>query len=134
MFCRRAKQRYNMLDFLVREAISQGIEQDNIKQTLRIVVSNQEILDGYAALIAEQNNQIKSAVAVVISEIGKLQKAAEVPLDTTKIDAAIEQLTAAVDSVESIPAPVTEPAPVEQPADSGVVENANTDLPPWQEQ
>lgn len=134
MFFRRSKQRYNMLDFLVREAISQGIEQDNIKQTLRIIVSNQEILDAYAAQISDQNNQIKSAVAVIISEIGKLQKAAEVPLDTTKIDAAISQLTTAVDEVEAIPAPAVaeEPAPVEEPVE--VVENENTSLPTeWQE-
>ena len=118
-----------MLDFLVREAISQGIEQHNIKQTLRIIVSNQDILDAYAGQISEQNNQIKAAVAVIISEIGKLQKAAEVPLDTTKIDAAISQLTTAVDEVESIPAPAVteEPAPVEEPVE--VVENENTFLP-----
>lgn len=71
-------------------------------------MSNQNILDAYAEAISEQNNQIKAAVAVVISEIKKLQAAAEKPLDTTKIDAAIAQLTNAVDEVEAIPAPVVE--------------------------
>lgn len=97
-------------------------------------MSNQEKLDAYAAQISEQNNQIKSAVAVIISEIGKLQKAAEVPLDTSKIDAAISQLTSAVDSVEAIPAPAAD-EPADEPADDIVVpvevlEDANTFLEP----
>lgn len=80
-------------------------------------MSNQEVFDSYAAKIAEQNNQIKSAIAVIISEIGKLQKAAsavaEKPIDTSKMDAAIEQLTSAVDEVEAIPAPKPGPEPVD---------------------
>jgi len=78
-------------------------------------MSNQELFDSYANQIADQNSQIKAAVAVILSEVTKLQKAAEAPLDTSKMDAAISQLTAAVDEVEAIPTPVAEepPAPVE---------------------
>lgn len=102
------------LDAIEMSVIGTGIKMAKIERKLGIVLSNQEVLDAYAFRIAEQNNQIKAAVAVVISEISKLQKAAEVPLDTTKIDAAIEQLTAAVDEVEAIPAPAVEEAPVEE--------------------
>lgn len=111
------------LDNIDLNVIGTRVQIDKINRNLRIVMGNQEILDNYAAQIAEQNNQIKAAIAVIISEIGKLQKAAsavvETPLDTSKIDAAIEQLTSAVDEVEAIPTPPVEDVPVEQ-------------TPPWQ--
>lgn len=92
------------------------LDAEEIKTTLeKLIMSNQELFDSYAAKIADQNSQIKAAVAVILSEVAKLQKAAEAPLDTTKMDAALSQLTAAVDEVEAIPTPVAEepPAPVE---------------------
>jgi hypothetical protein len=91
-------------------------------------MSNQELLDQYAVAIIEQNSQIRAAVAVVVSEIAKLQAAAEKPLDTAKIDAAISQLTAAVDEVEAIPAPVVVPdpeVPVEVDLDELLVEESD---------
>lgn len=102
------------LDSIDLSLVTQGLRINKLDRQLRIVMSNQQLIDQYAEKIAEQNNQIKAAVAVVISEIAKLQKAAEVPLDTSKIDAAIEQLTSAVDEVEAIPAPPVEEAPVEE--------------------
>lgn len=108
------------LDSLDMKAVGLSIQADKTNRYLRTVMSNQEVFDSYAAKIAEQNNQIKSAIAVIISEIGKLQKAAsavaEKPLDTSKMDAAIEQLTSAVDEVEAIPAPVVEEAAVDPTA------------------
>jgi len=85
-----------------------SIDVDEIQQQLETIVSNQELFDAYAAQITEQNSQIKAAVAVIVSEIGKLQAAASTPLDTTKMDAAISALTAAVDEVEAIPTPAAD--------------------------
>ena len=114
------------LDDIDMNVISLGLRINKLDKGLRVVMGNQEVLDAYAEKIAEQNNQIKSAVAVIISEIGKLQKAADVPLDTTKIDAAIDQLTAAVDEVEAIPASDPVPtAPVDVVEDA-TFDNANT--------
>lgn len=93
-----------------------SIDVDEIQQQLETIVSNQELFDSYAAQIAEQNSQIKAAVAVIVSEIGKLQSAAAAPLDTTKMDAAISALTAAVDEVEAIPTPAVEEPADEEPA------------------
>lgn len=102
------------LDYIERLLLHSRGEQRTTLQFLRMIMGNQELFDSYATKIAEQNSQIKAAFAVIISEIGKLQAAAEAPLDTSKMDAAIQQLTAAVDEVESIPTPVGEPAPVEE--------------------
>lgn len=109
------RQTLTSLDYIERLLIHSRGEQRTTQQLVRIIVSNQELFDSYASKIAEQNSQIKAAVAVVISEIAKLQAASESPLDTSKMDAAIEQLTSAVDEVEAIPAPAVEeqPAPVE---------------------
>lgn len=109
------RQTLTSLDYIERLLIHSKGEQRTTQQLVRIIVGNQELFDSYAGKIAEQNSQIKAAVAVVISEIAKLQAASESPLDTSKMDAAIEQLTSAVDEVEAIPAPAVEeePAPVE---------------------
>lgn len=117
------------LDAIEMSVISTGIKVAKMERRIGIILSNQEVFDSYAAKIAEQNNQVKAAVAVIISEISKLQKAASdvsAPLDTSKMDAAIEQLTAAVDEVEAIPAPPVEPAPT-QPVEYNFedVEKAN---------
>lgn len=103
-----------------------SIDVDEIKQRIEEIVSNQELFDSYAAQIAEQNSQIKAAVAVIISEIGKLQAAASAPLDTSKMDAAISALTAAVDEVEAIPAPAAEEED-EEPAEEPVEEAGELD-------
>lgn len=90
-------------------------------------MSNQEVFDAYAAKIADQNVQIKNAVAVLVSEVANLRAAAgnaEVPLDTTSMDAAVSALTAAVDEVESIPTPVAEPAEVVEEATSPAADEA----------
>lgn len=118
------------LDAIEMSVISTGIKVAKMERRIGIILSNQEVFDSYAAKIAEQNNQVKAAVAVIISEISKLQKAASdvsAPLDTSKMDAAIEQLTAAVDEVEAIPAPPVEPAPPTQPVEYNFedVEKAN---------
>jgi hypothetical protein len=83
-------------------------------------MSNQEVFDAYAARIAEQNGQIKAAVSSLVAELANLKAGAEAPLDTTNMDAAIDQLTAAVDEVEAIPAPQVTPelVPVEQPVEA----------------
>lgn len=111
--------------------VSALIEIDRLERYLRIIMSNQEVFDAYAARISEQNSQIKAAVSVILEEVGKLQAeavaVAEKPLDTTKMEQAIEQLTAAVDEVEAIPSPVAAPveeeaAPVEEPVVAPVEE------------
>lgn len=108
------------LDNQELELISLGIQVNKANRYLRTVMSNQEVFDAYAARIAEQNRQIKEAVTVIVGELATVKAAAaavvEEPLDTAKMDAALEQLTAAVDEVEAIPTPVAEeaPAPVEE--------------------
>lgn len=101
------------------QVIDTRLRIDKVRRELGIVMSNQEVFDAYAAKIAEQNNQIKAAVAVIIGEIASLkataQSASEQPLDTSAMDAALEQLTAAVDEVEAIPAPAVEES-TEEPA------------------
>ena len=105
-------------------------------------MSNQEVFDGYAAQIAEQNRQIRAAANIILAEVGRLQAAAvaaaEKPLDTSKMEEALGALTAAVDQVEAIPAPVAEETvveesvvvveePVEEPVEEvEVVEEATT--------
>lgn len=77
-------------------------------EMLRKMMTNQETFDAYAAQIVEQNSQIRAAVAVIVSEIKKLQAKAATPLDTSKMDAALIALADAVDSVEAIPTPEVE--------------------------
>jgi len=103
-------------------------------------MSNQEVFDAYAERVSEQNSQIREAVTVILQEIGRLQGDSlatnEKPLDTAKMEQALQQLTASVDEVEAIhtvEAPVEEAAPVEAEVEAAddepveVVEEATTD-------
>ena len=123
------------LDCIELQQIGLRILVEKNERKLRMIMGNQEVFDGYAAQIAEQNQQIRAAIGLIVGEIASLQAAAqsatETPLDTSVMDAALEQLTTAVDQVESIPAPqvveevpvvVEEPvAPVEVPVEESVV-------------
>jgi hypothetical protein len=107
------------LEYIEIKTIGLQIEVARTERYLRIIMSNQEVFDAYAARIADQNSQIKAAVSALVAELANLKAGAEAPLDTANMDAAIEQLTAAVDEVEAIPAPqvTPEPVPVEQPVE-----------------
>lgn len=107
------------------ELINLGIQVNKANRYLRTVMSNQEVFDAYAAQIAEQNRQIREAVTIIIGEFATVKAAAaavaEQPLDTAKMDAALEQLTAAVDEVEAIPTPVVDET---GPVDGGAAAEA----------
>jgi hypothetical protein len=107
------------LEYIEIKTIGLQIEVARTERYLRIIMSNQEVFDAYAARIADQNSQIKAAVSALVAELANLKAGAEAPLDTANMDAAIDQLTAAVDEVEAIPAPqvTPEPVPVEQPVE-----------------
>lgn len=101
-----------LVDSTNLEVIGLGYQADRTNRLLRIVMSNQEVFNAYAAQIAEQNAQIKAAFAVIFAEIENLKNSVEAPLDTSAMDAAVQQLSDAVDQVESISAPVV----VDEPA------------------
>lgn len=122
------------LEYIEIKTIGLQIEAARTERYLRIIMSNQEVFDAYAARIADQNSQIKAAVSALVAELANLKAGAEAPLDTANMDAAIEQLTAAVDEVEAIPAPqaTPEPVPVEQPVEVDPSAAADTGEEPVQ--
>lgn len=126
------------LDNIEEQTTSTRLSVKQIGRDLGVIMSNQEVFDNYAAQVAEQNRQIKAAVGVILAEIGRLQAeavaVAEKPLDTSKMEEAISTLTAAVDEVEAIPAPVVEEAapvevPVEEPVEAPVEAEAPVEEP-----
>lgn len=126
MFFRFKRRTTQSLDYVERLLVAGRHEQTLQSKTLRIILSNQELFDAYAAQIAEQNSQIRNAVAVISSEIAKLQVQAQaivdVPLDTSQMDVALAQLAGAVDSVEALPTPVAVvDVPVEVPVEDPIV-------------
>jgi hypothetical protein len=123
------------LEYIECEFVGLRIKAERTERYLRIIMSNQEVFDSYAAQIAEQNRQIRAAVESIVGEISSLQAAAqsatETPLDTSVMDAALEQLTSAVDQVESIPAPqvVEEPVAPVEPVVEAPVEVPSSEQP-----
>jgi hypothetical protein len=138
-FRRRTDESLEFLRLVTWDVLRESRRQ---AKQLRMIMSNQEVFDGYAAQIAEQNRQIRAAANIILAEVGRLQAAAvaaaEKPLDTSKMEEALGALTAAVDQVEAIPAPVAEETvveesvvvveePVEEPVEEvEVVEEATT--------